>query len=317
MRINKVPSQDPVFQADRPRVSEINRWEQEMRINLPFALVFENLTYIGVVSRETWYVRPHYHDHFELCYVDEGEGWFAIGDFSYPVQKGDLFLTKPWEIHHGTALGNAPYRLYYLGFELSTMNSLTTAYYQLGLQRVCRDRQASARAIFNEMLMELQERQAHTLEMIQSLFLRLLVSVLRLYSQAEQTRQDIPQPLSPVIREVLSYLHGAQSPHDTTETLAARVHLSRSHLAREFKRCMGISLGQYMRTISLEWARLYLRETSTSISEITDFLGFPSIHSFSLFFKRHTGLSPLEYRKQAASQVLSSTTAAKIDEPDS
>jgi AraC-like DNA-binding protein len=312
-----VSFRESVPQALKPYISGVDRREQEICINLPFALVFESLTYIGTVGRETWHVRPHYHDHFELCYVDEGEGWFAISDFSYPVKKGDLFLTKPWEIHHGAARGDAPYRLYYLGFELEMMSSLETDYYQLDLHRVCPDQQECIRSIFHEMFTEIQERQTHTLEMIQSLFLRLLVSVLRLYGQIEPVRQGSSHLLSPVIREVLNHIHAMSGPDDTIDTLAEQVHLSRSHLAREFKRCMGVSLGQYMRTVCLEWSKLYLRETTASVSQIAELLHFPSIHTFSLFFKRHTGLSPQEYRKQATRHILSLTAPKSANEPNS
>ena len=81
---------EPAHYALKPSLSGIDRWDQEICINLPFALVFESLTYVGVVHRETWQVRPHYHDHFELCYVDEGEGWFAIDDVVSAVKQGDL-----------------------------------------------------------------------------------------------------------------------------------------------------------------------------------------------------------------------------------
>lgn len=311
--------QEPVYQAFKPSISGIDQGEQETCIHLPFALVFENLTYLGTVSRESWHVSPHYHDHFELCYVDEGEGWFVVNDFSYPVRKGDLFLTKPWEVHAGTARGASPYRLYYLGFELDQMSNLEADYYQFGVHRVCPDQQESIHGIFTEMFTELQGQQAHALEMIQSLFLRLLVSVLRIYGQSEQAQPDKSALLSPVIRAVLDAIHGSDGPGAsyTLDALARQVHLSRSHLAREFKRCLGVSPGEYIRTMRLEWSKHYLRETDTSISQIAALLHFPSIHTFSVFFKRHTGLAPQEYRKQALSRLLALKVRTGANEPDS
>lgn len=62
---------------------------------------------------------------------------------------------------------------------------------------------------------------------------------------------------------------------------------------------MGVSLGQYLRSLRVDWARLYLRETSDSVSSVAERLHFSSIHTFSIFFKRHTGIAPQEYRRQA------------------
>ncbi|GHO50535.1 helix-turn-helix transcriptional regulator [Ktedonospora formicarum] len=305
---------EPVRHALKPSLSGIDHRDQEICINLPFALVFESLTYVGVVSRQTWQVRPHYHDHFELCYVDKGEGWFAIDDVVYAVKKGDLFLTKPWEIHQGAARGDTPYRLYYLGFELDTMSHLETDYYQLGIHRICPDLQETLRHTFSELLTELQQQQMHALEMIQSLFLRLLVLVLRLYEYTGQMEDRKDVLLSPIIREVLNSIHAARGSSLTIEQLSEKVHLSRSHLAREFHRCLGIPLGRYMRTVCLGWSKLYLRETPASISQIAERLHFPSIHSFSLFFKRHTGLSPQEYRRQATQHLLTFPVKEGADE---
>lgn len=292
--------QATAYQAFKPSAAGIDQREQEICIHLPFELAFENLTYLGTVSRPAWQIGPHYHDHFELCYVAEGEGWFALNGFSYPVRQGDLFLTKPWEVHSGAAQGNAPYRLHYLGFELSQMSNLETAFYQFGIRRVWPDQQERIRGLLNEMFTEIQGQQVHALEMIQSLLLRLLVSVLRSRGSDEREQAEKSPLLSPIVREVLDMVHnfGHVQPLLTVDALARHVHLSRSHLVREFKRCLGVSPGEYLRTLRLEWSKHYLRETDLSISQIAACLHFSSIHPFSVFFKRHTGLSPQEYRRQ-------------------
>lgn len=295
--------QGVAYQAFKPCVTGVDQGEQEVCFHLPFAFAFEDLTYLGTVSRQAWHISPHYHNHFELCYVAEGEGWFVLNGVSYPVRKGDLFLVKPWENHYGAARGDSPYCLYYLGFELSRMSKLETAFYQLSTNRVWTDQHTTARRIFNEMFTEIQMQQAHALEMIQSLLLELLVFILRLYGRNEQELEDKSTLLSPAIREVLDSLHDFERAESllTVDALAQHVHMSRSHFVREFRRCMGIPPGEYIRAMRLEWSKRYLRESDLSISQIATYLHFASIHPFSVFFKRHTGLSPQEYRKQVLS----------------
>ncbi|GCE22644.1 helix-turn-helix transcriptional regulator [Dictyobacter kobayashii] len=281
-----------------PRTSQMYIWDQETRIDLPFSLRLENLIYIGVAGSVNWHVRPHYHDHFEMCYVDEGQGCFAIDDCSYAVKQGDVFLTLPGEVHQGGAAGDAPFRLYYIGFQLEHLSTLELDYYQLGMQRVVPDGDRQIKALFDAIFFkELQQRQSHALEMVQSLFLSLLVSLLRIYEQGREMEIVQPVLLSPALKSVLQSLHTDLGRYQSIDALAVQVNLSRSHLTREFKRAMGISLGQYARSISLQYARFYLRETSDSVSAIAERLHFTSIHTFSIFFKRHTGMSPQEYRK--------------------
>ncbi|NOU90224.1 hypothetical protein GC102_31435 [Paenibacillus sp. LMG 31460] len=42
-----------------------------------------------------------------------------------------------------------------------------------------------------------------------------------------------------------------------------------------------------------------MRETDKSISTIGEELHFSSIHTFSIFFKHCTGISPMKYRKHS------------------
>ena len=287
--------------APTPSTTKIVEADQETRIELPFALVFESLAYIGVVLREAWHVRPHYHEHFELCYVNEGQGWFAIEDFSYRVKQGDLFLTKPGEVHQGATAGNLPFRLSYLGFQLDKISTLELDYYQLGSQRVIPDQEGIIKGIFEAIFDELQGERKHRLEIVQGLFLQLLVRLLRTYEYSMLVKNSVSVVFSPLLRQVLYHVHTEIGNGHGIEELALRLHVSRSHLTREFKRAMGISLGYYLRALCLDWAKLYLRETSDTISSIAERLHFSSIHTFSIFFKRHTGLSPQEYRRQASS----------------
>jgi AraC-like DNA-binding protein len=63
-------------------------------------------------------------------------------------------------------------------------------------------------------------------------------------------------------------------------------------------------MGSYMRSICLDRARYLLRETDAAVSTIAEQLCFASLYSFSIFFKRGVGISPLEYRRQTRSDTL-------------
>lgn len=292
--------QGEAVQALLPTRSRIINNEGDQRFELPFHLRFDNLAYIGVVPHHPWHVTPHYHNHFELCYVGQGEGWFTINDQFYQVRQGDLFLTKPGEGHQGAASTTTPFRLYYLGFQLQRMNTLELDYQRVGLQRVAHDPHNKTPELFEAIFSELYRQRPHMLDMVQGLFLQLLVYVLRAYEQqSSHTRWPATQ-LSPSLQQLLHYLHEHSGALYTTDELAQMIQYSRSHLAREFKRQMGISLGQYVRSHCLECAQYYLRETSDTISRISEKLHFSSVQNFSMFFKRHTGLSPQAYRSMAS-----------------
>lgn len=73
---------------------------------------------------------------------------------------------------------------------------------------------------------------------------------------------------------------------------------SASYLSRIFKESTGETI---IRTISnkrIEMAKAYLRETDYKVYEVADILGFENVTYFSRFFKKHTGISPKEYKEK-------------------
>ena len=82
------------------------------------------------------------------------------------------------------------------------------------------------------------------------------------------------------------------------EDIATSLNISYSLFRREFKKRCGISPGQYRLEQRLTKAKELLNNTNMSIAEISSKLHFECIGQFSTFFKKKTGTSPLEYRKQ-------------------
>jgi len=83
-------------------------------------------------------------------------------------------------------------------------------------------------------------------------------------------------------------------------TVAAIVGVHPVHLARTFRRTYNTTFGAYIRTARLEFATRELTATRLPLSEIAMAAGFCDQSHFSRLFKRHTGMSPQEYRLAAA-----------------
>jgi len=78
--------------------------------------------------------------------------------------------------------------------------------------------------------------------------------------------------------------------------LAKETGLGVAHFSRVFRRITGQSPKEFLLRIRLARAQHFLRETSMTVSEIADRLGYADVFFFSRQFKQKTGLSPLAYR---------------------
>ncbi len=88
----------------------------------------------------------------------------------------------------------------------------------------------------------------------------------------------------------------------SNQLIAKRVSLSTDHAAKLFKQLAGMPPNHFIHTARHREARRLLRETSMTIEQIGEQVGYSSIHYFSRLFRQHEGISATEYRK--LSQIL-------------
>jgi AraC family transcriptional regulator len=70
-------------------------------------------------------------------------------------------------------------------------------------------------------------------------------------------------------------------------------------LAREFRACHGMSVGEYGRRVRLSWAATELVSGDRSLAEVAAEAGFADQSHFTRLFKRHVGTTPARYRRDA------------------
>jgi AraC family transcriptional regulator len=80
--------------------------------------------------------------------------------------------------------------------------------------------------------------------------------------------------------------------------LAGLAGLSKYHFHRLFKSAVGVSPSRYHTSLRMELARRLLRETKKSVVEVAFEVGYWNPSHFAQLFRRQTGLSPSDYRRQ-------------------
>ncbi len=102
----------------------------------------------------------------------------------------------------------------------------------------------------------------------------------------------------PVVSQAQDWLEEHFSENVLVDMLAKEMGLSARHFQRRFKDATGDSPITYLQKIRIEVAKEKLATTRTSFGEITWEVGYEDINSFRKIFKRHTSISPKEYRQK-------------------
>jgi len=129
---------------------------------------------------------------------------------------------------------------------------------------------------------------------IEALVCALVAEMARSHSTGSRRPEWLSQALSRLRDEFLS--------PPSTETLAADVHVHPSHFARVFHRHVGSTVGDFVRTLRIEWVcGQLMRPDHRPLSELSFEAGFTDQAHLCRTFRRVTGMTPGAFRRLAGS----------------
>lgn len=245
----------------------------------------------------------HFHDCYQLIYVADGSAAITVNGTEYIAKPNTALLIGRFETHSIRIL-TTHYRRYTV-----MISPDIHAYHQLmgdKLLSVLVNRPAGfchaadmsdlpqAATILRQMADESEIRAP----MQDTMQLLLLSQLLILFCRKHP--KSIPEDAGnlKLIQQVRQYLEENFASICTLEELAARFHLSQSHLSHLFKDVTGTSIIGYLTAYRIAQAKHYLLETDWQISKISSACGFSDHSNFGRTFRSTTGLSPSQFRKK-------------------
>lgn len=241
----------------------------------------------------------------EISYIVSGSGIFHLDGKDYEVKSGDLFLSPYGLVHSITSSHSSPIRFYYLGFLFDSTHPDYKEYESLDqkIQRhpfpVAVDQYTIPPyfiGLFNEIILDCPNQDkmiAHYLSLI--LFL-----TERNFWGRSSLRQKIGEDSrgkSRLIYDIIHYMESHIFQLHSVQDVSRYVGYSYSYVAQVFSSEMGMSLSGYYQHIRFEKA-IELMRANITITQISEMLGFESIHAFSRAFKRMYGTSPSHYLQE-------------------
>jgi AraC-like DNA-binding protein len=252
----------------------------------------------------------HRHGHFELTWIERGQGLRWVGDSVEPFFDGDLVLVGSESPHlwasrgvpspqgcAATVMQFPPDWLQRCGLpELKPVAPLL-AQVAAGVEV-----QGGTRVEVQGLLARLpgataQRRVAVFIEVLGCLLagaaeLRALSAPLPAAHTAAPRAGPSPQRVDRVLNWIESHL----ADELTVENAAAVVHVSPPAFGRFFRREVGKSFTAYVNDARCGWAALRLIQGPEPIAQIAQACGFPTLSNFGEQFRRRYGMSPRDFR---------------------
>ncbi len=250
--------------------------------------------------------RLHWHDYCEVEFICSGHGEHILNNKVQVIGPGSVFLLTPIDFHRIVLPEGEQMTLYHINFGSSVLSSelmqritqLREQYADGFAAQVSGSEAESLQADFEQLLQEYKKRSPDGVMMMRACLERLCIRIIRLMSN-DGVSTPLPSPINDnsAIMTAIQYVqYNFRSPITLNET-ARMVQLSTNYFGELFRKQMGVSFGEYLRSRRLECAHRLLADTKLSISEIARESGFRSMSHFSETFRRRYGLTPTEFRR--------------------
>jgi len=114
------------------------------------------------------------------------------------------------------------------------------------------------------------------------------------------TKTDVKSHQSELVVKAMEIMQKTYSDPDLNmASLADQLGISPVTLAVEFKNETGISPSDYLAVVRLERAKELLRTTDQLVKQVSEAVGYEDDHVFIRRFKKYTGKTPGQYRKES------------------
>lgn len=258
------------------------------------------------------FLRLHWHEHFELVYIEDGEAAYQIGGRTVIARKGDLLFINSGELHAASLLRtDTPATIRTLVFNPSMLSlkepgiSEQVAPYTSGLSLIANEfgPEDPVYPLLKDTLDKLSDEftgKKPGYELAVRAYCQLLFTWLsRTYTVTRRTDNEMElfREKNDRFKELFTYLEQRYMERISVEQAAAIVHISVYHFCRIFKQITGQTFIQFMNLYRINKAEQLLLQTSMSITEVAAEVGCSSINSFSKLFRQLKGTSPREVRR--------------------
>ena len=275
--------------------------EDSLRIDELFTIHYFEYTGEFLFSGES-------HDFWEFVCVDKGSVNICMDDKELTLHKGEIAFHQPNEFHNVSTYSQVAPNLVVISFRC---NSPLMDFFRNKVLKIDeKDRSLLARILVEaQNLFETPLNNPYTKEMLKKKnvpigteqFIRMylesfLLGLLRRYSLAEQKLQlPVTKSSADIFKRVSDYMEDNLAARLTIEVICRDNMIGRTQLQNVFQKEVGMGVIEYFSKMKIDNAKHLIRIGSLNFTQISEQLGYASIHYFSRQFKKLTGMTPSEY----------------------
>ena len=237
-------------------------------------------------------LKKHYHDLFEIYYIESGSCCYFIDNKSYQLASGDIIFV-PAGVVHNTEYKNTIHSRMLINcsewFIPSTLRQrlLSGPYLYRNPEirgEVC--------GVLQTIEQECREPDEYSEESLRCHTYELFFMIARNPNFCEAMGEE-----KHYIEDAVEYMQAHFTTNLTLDEMSKKYFVSPEHFSRVFKKETGFHFSEYLNLLRLKKAESMLRQlNAATVTEIAQSCGFNDSNYFSVRFKRLYGISPKKYQ---------------------
>ena len=233
------------------------------------------------------------HSYWELTYVDKGELLTTIDGVSYHLKQGDLIFYAPMQFHTQSTFEKISSSYLTINFKMNFNHADLLCNKIFSLKR-------DSYFIVTKLIEELSNDNLYSNDLSLCYLKQLIIQMLRLdnsHFHSKPTTHMQQTYENELLNDILLYIDNNIYEKISVSTLCEHFCISTSMLHSLFRKNMNNTAKNYINELKLSKSKELIRNSTHTLSEISEMLGFSSIHYFSKKFKSYFNISPTEYSK--------------------
>lgn len=281
---------------------------EEQISNIDFLLpmkIFNNTLKFGDRSLDV-----HWHNELEFVIILEGRGYYFINGETLEVEKNDIIIINPGQLHSGFAFENTIIENtnIILKYNLVVSYAIDACQYKyinplidekLRLPSILKNNNIIYKDLYR-LLKELEKEYKNKKIGYELKIKAILFNILYLFfSNKLVVKDNLSIDTSHIsnIKTIINLIQENYSTEITLSMLSEYVSISQYHLCRIFKKHTGQTITQYINNYRIGIAGKLLTQTDKSITDIALEVGFNNISYFNSRFKKKWLKTPSQYRE--------------------
>lgn len=245
----------------------------------------------GITNEDKNYeIYRDHQDRYVIEYVISGEGVVESDNRIFNVKAGDVYILEANTKQHYYADKKNPFKKYWVNFKSDSFGNLLSLF---KLNNIIHFPNTNIEELFLS-LFSLEQISGFAADISFSAMNIIFQMLMVIKENLTASDKNVPE----IIKKARILLDESLDDKLTINDICKTLYISKPSLIENFKKYYGMTPNSYKSKKKIKLACMYLKNSNLNINAVSSSLGYNDTYTFSHWFKKEKGISPLNYRKK-------------------